>query len=314
MIAALDIVLPLFALMVCGYLAVYLRILGSEGIKGLANFIFFFAIPALLFRGMVNAKPVEHDQVAIIYPYFIGSLTIFFVTMLSGRLLFRLTLAERAVMGFTGSFSNTVLLGIPIIYTAFGEAGVLPVTIITSFHSIILLSLATALVEIGLGQRGAALRHLPRTMAALLKNPLLAAILAGFAARLVGWRSPQALDSFLGLLTNAAAPCSLFALGATLATFSIGKGKAETLFLILVKMVAHPLLVWLLVTKVFALAPLQIAVATILAALPSGNNGFILAQRYGVYLERTASTVLITTAVSVVTVSLLVAHYAATLR
>ena len=311
MTAAVEIVLPMFALMLCGYGAVFLRVIGGEGIKGLSNFVFFFAIPALLFRGVVNAQPAGHDQFAIVYAYFAGSLVIFFATMAAGRWLFRRSLAEQAVMGFTTSFSNTVLLGIPILYTAFGEAALLPVTLITSFHSIVLLTLATALIEIGLGGRHAMAWRLPKTLLALLRNPLLLAIIAGFGARGAGLRVPAALDAFLALLTNAAAPVSLFALGATLAGFSIGKAMGETSFLIIMKLVVHPLLIWLLAAKLFALAPIQIAVATILAALPAGNNGFILAQRYGVYLERTASTVLITTAISIATAAALVAHFAA---
>ncbi len=310
MAAAFDIVVPMFALMLCGYLAVYFRILGADGIRGLANFVFFFAIPALLFHGISTSRGAEHDEIAIVYAYFIACLVLFAATMAAGRLIFRLSLQEQAIMAFTATFSNTVLLGIPIIYTAFGERGLLPVTLITSFHSIILLTLATTIIEIGQGHGGRFLHSLPKTLLALLRNPLLLAIIAGFVMRLLGWHSPVVVDGFLVLLTGAAAPCSLFALGATLAGFHLGGGLKETLFLTVMKLVVHPLLVWFLVTGIFHLAPIQIAVAVILAALPAGQNGFILAQRYGIYVERSASTVLITTAISVVTVALLVAHYA----
>jgi malonate transporter and related proteins len=308
--AAFDIVVPMFALMLCGYLAVRLRILGADGIRGLSDFVFFFAIPALLFHGISSSRAAEHDELSIVYAYFLACLILFAVTMVVGRLVFRLKLAEQAIMAFTATFSNTVLLGIPIIYTAFGERGVLPVTLITSFHSIILLTLATTIIEIGQGHGGRVLHSLPKTFLALVRNPLLLSIVAGFAMRLAGWHSPVIVDGFLKLLTGAAAPCALFALGATLASFQLGGGVRETLFLTVMKMVVHPLLVWFVVSEVFALAPIQVAVAVILAALPAGQNGFILAQRYGIYVERSAGTVLITTAISVVTAALLVAHYA----
>jgi predicted permease len=308
--AAFDIVVPMFALMLCGYLAVYVRILGAEGIKGLSNFVFFFAIPALLFRGVATSRGAEHDEIAIVYAYFLACLVVFAIAMAVGRWVFRLSLQEQAIMAFTATFSNTVLLGIPIIYTAFGERGLLPVTLITSFHSIVLLTLATTIIEIGDGHGGKFLHSLPKTLLALLRNPLLLAILAGFAMRLLGWHGPAVVDGFLALLAGAAAPCALFALGATLAGFHLGGAIKETLFLSVMKLVVHPLLVWFMVTEVFPLAPIQVAVAVILAALPAGQNGFILAQRYGIYVQRSASAVLITTAISVVTVSLLVAHYA----
>jgi predicted permease len=308
--AAFDIVVPMFALMLCGYLAVYVRILGAEGIKGLSNFVFFFAIPALLFRGVATSRGAEHDEIAIVYAYFLACLVVFAIAMAVGRWVFRLSLQEQAIMAFTATFSNTVLLGIPIIYTAFGERGLLPVTLITSFHSIVLLTLATTIIEIGDGHGGKFLHSLPKTLLALLRNPLLLAILAGFAMRLLGWHGPAVVDGFLALLAGAAAPCALFALGATLAGFHLGGAINETLFLSVMKLVVHPLLVWFMVTEVFPLAPIQVAVAVILAALPAGQNGFILAQRYGIYVQRSAGAVLITTAISVVTVSLLVAHYA----
>lgn len=310
MIDAVLIVLPMFALMLCGYASVHLRLIDAAGVRGLATFVFYFAIPALLFRGIAGGHPVGHREIAIVYAYFSACLIVFFLTMAVGRLTFRRSLAEQAVMGFTASFSNTVLLGIPLIYSAFGDEGVLPVTLITSFHSIILLTLATTLIEIDKGAGGGVLRRVPETVLGLVRNPLLAAIIAGFAARFLGWHAPAAIDGFLKLLIGATAPCSLFALGGSLARMRIGGGAGESLYLVLMKMVGLPALVWASAALVFRLEPIQVAVATILAALPAGQNGFILAARYGVYVERSASIVLVTTAISVVTASLLVAHYA----
>lgn len=71
------------------------------------------------------------------------------------------------------------------------------------------------------------------------------------------------------------------------------------------KLVALPLIVWLLARHLFALPPLEVAVATIAAAMPTGANVFILARRYDLYLRRAASTVLISTVGSVVTISVI---------
>jgi malonate transporter len=310
MTAAFDIVLPMFGLMLCGYVAARCGLFSIEATKGLANFVFFFAIPSLLFRGISRGGAAGHDEFAIVFVYFSGCLIVFAGSIAVGRLVFRLSLQEQAVMAFASTFSNTVLLGIPLIYAAFGEQGVLPVTIITSFHSIILLTLATMIVELGAGTGRHFLHSLPTTFLALLRNPLLLAILAGFIARFLDWRMPIVLDRATALFADAAPPCSLFALGATLTTFRIAGDPAQSAFLIVVKMIVHPLVVWFLATELFALAPIQIAVATILAALPAGANAFILAERYGVYVERTATAVLVTTALSVVTAALLLAHYA----
>src|SRR5260370_501837 len=103
----------------------------------------------------------------------------------------------------------------------------LPFALITSLHSIVLLTLATTIIESGEGHGGKFLHSLPKTLLALLRNPLLLAILAGFAMRFLGWRSPVVVDGFLALLSGAAAPCSLFALGATLAGFHLGGAIQE---------------------------------------------------------------------------------------
>src|SRR5260221_2093072 len=217
--------------------------------------------------------------------------------MAAGRWIFRLSLQEQAIMAFTATFSNTVLLGIPIIYTAFGERGLLPVTLITSFHSIVLLTLATTIIEVGEGHGGKFLHSLPKTLLALLRNPLLLAIFAGFAMRLLGWHSPVVVDGFLALLTGAAAPCALFALGATLAGFHLRGAIKETLFLSVMKLLVQPLLVWFMVTEILPLAPIQVAVDVRLAALPGRPDGFILAQRYGIYVQRPAGPLVIPTAI-----------------
>lgn len=310
MTAAVSIVVPLFALMLCGYLSARLALIGQEGVRGLTTFVFYFAIPALLFRGIVVARAAEPGQLAIVYAYFLAAFIVFFASMALGRLVFRLPLAEMAVMGFTATFANTVLLGVPLIYTALGEKAVLPVTLITSLHTILLMPLATVIVELGRGARGNLHRTLPPIAIGFLRNPLFVAIVLGFAWRAAGWTLPAAADGFLALLTNAAAPVSLFSLGATLAAFHIAGKLKETAVIVVIKMVIHPALAWFLCAEVFALAPIQTAVATMLAALPSGQNSFILAQQYGVHLDRTASAILLSTALAVVTASLLVAHYA----
>lgn len=310
MTTALDIVLPMFALMLCGYLAARFRLFSGEAVKGLSTFVFFFAIPALLFRGISRETAADPGQFAIVYAYFSGCLLVFAASMAVGRLAFGLRLQEQAVMAFTATFSNTVLLGIPLIYAAFGQAGILPVTLIASFHSIILLTLATMIVELGAGGGARFLHTLPKIGLALLRNPLLIAIVAGFAARALGWRLPVVLDHATALLAQAAAPCALFALGATLTSFRVSGNPAQSTYLVIVKMIGHPLLVWALATRVFALAPIQVAVATVVAALPAGANAFILAERYGVYVERAATAILVTTALSVLTAALLLAHYA----
>ncbi len=303
---SLAIVLPLFALILCGYAFARFRLIGPDGVRGIAAFVFNLAVPALLFRSMATGLPQGGAPLGVIYTYYLGGAIVFALAMLVGRAVLGLDLVKQALMAITAVFSNAVLIGIPLIFAAFGQEGQLAVLLITSLHSAIFVTLATVIVEMGRGKgaRPAAM------LGAVLGNPLLVSVLVGGAWGLLGWPIPAPIDTFAKLLSGAAAPAALFALGATLAAFRIAGDLRDVAVITLLKMVVHPLVVWLLATRVFVLDPTETAVAVIIAALPSGVNPFILAQRYDIYVQRAASSVLVTTALSVLTAAVLLAWFA----
>ena len=307
-----DVVLPVFALVAVGYAVGRTRLLGDGGVQGISNFVFYVAIPTLLFRTMSRIELPEIGSLGIVFAYFGGCLLVFPVAALAGRLLFGIGRDERAVMGMGAVFSNTVLLGIPLIFTAFGEDGVIAIMLIVAFHSITLISLPTILLEVARGERGRSGRVIGSTLSALARNPVIVAMLAGLAYGGLGFTLPAPVDRFAGLMSGAAAPCALFALGASLAGYRIAGSLRETFTLIGFKLLVHPVAVWLLGRYVFDLAPLWLAVATITAALPVGANVFVLARRYDVYVQRATSATLISTALSVVSLAVLIACFAPT--
>jgi hypothetical protein len=327
--AALSVVIPIFLLILAGYAAAWRRLLTEANVEGLSRFVFFFAIPALIFRGMAGAglgaadadgrhaaaagASIAEVRFDIVYVYFIGCLIVFAASMALSRLAFRMALREQALFGLGATFSNTVLMGVPVIYTALGERGVMSVTLITAFHSLILITLATVLIELGDSRnRGGGIASAARTMlVAIVSNPIIQAVVAGALWRAGGWPLPGLIDGLTRLLAGAATATSLVALGASLASFRIAGDLRQSLAVTAVKMVVTPLVIWWLAARVFELEPLQVAVATILASMPTGANVFILAQRYDVYVARSATIVLITTALSILTVTTLIYNFAA---
>jgi predicted permease len=301
---SLSIVLPLFALILVGFVFARSGRLGADGVKGIGIFVFNLAVPALLFRSMVTGLPHDGAGLSVVYVYYLGAAIIFALSMLIGRLAFGYDLVHQALMAIAATFSNSVLIGIPLIFAAFGREGQIAVLLITSLHSVIFVTLATVLVEIGLGT-GARPILIARTV---FSNPLLTSVLAGAAWALTGWALPGPIDTFTKLLAGAAAPVALFALGATLAQFPVRGAARDVATITVLKMAVHPALVWLL-ARGFGLTPTDTAVAVIIAALPSGVNPFILAQRYGVYVQRAASSVVLTTALAVVSAALLLAWF-----
>lgn len=305
----LGVVLPLFGLALAGYVAGRAGWVEEAGVKGISAFVFYLAIPALLFRTLVRSELPSAFDLDIVVAYFAASLAVMVAARAVGRFIFANRADEIAVMGIGAMYSNAVLLGIPLVFAVFGEAGLLPMMIIVTFHSLILLPLVMVLIEMARGGAGAAgggRRVLVSTLAAVFRNPVILAILAGIAYNLSGLGLPRPVDAFAALLSGATAPCALFALGATLAAYRLGGDLRECAVVVAFKLLVHPAAVWLMATQVFVLPPLWAGVAILTAALPSGVNVFIIARQYDVYLARASATILISTGLSVATLAALI--------
>jgi malonate transporter len=305
--AVIEVVVPVFGLIACGYLLARTPLLSAEGLRGLTNFVFYVAIPALLFRTLGRGLPGDTLDLSIIYAYFGGCAVLYALTMAVGRFAFGIGFVEQALFGMGAVFSNTVMLGIPLVFTAFGEAGMAPITLIVAFHSVLLIGSTTILVEFGRNDGEGVGASVLASLLALVKNPVIVALIVGVGWGVLSLPIPPVLDRFVALLSGAAAPCALAALGASLVQFKLGGDLRESAVLSLLKLVVHPVIVWLFATYLFPMDPVWRAVAVIVAALPVGANVFVLAQKYDIYVARSASGVLITTVVSVFTVGLLIA-------
>ncbi len=309
MASVLTILLPVFGLILTGFLTARTRLLTGEGIRGLATFVYYLAIPALLFRGTAAGMPDAGGELALVLAYFVATLGLFGVAMLLGAWRFGLGLREQSVMAINAAFGNTVQMGAPIILAAFGAAGLKPLTLIIALHAVVLLTLATIVIELGRGRGGGLGHALRATTRAIVGNPIVLAIAAGFLWSRLGLALPRAVAGFVDLLAPAAGPCALFTLGASLSGFRLAAGLHEILAIVLLKLVALPVLVWAL-TRAFALSPLDTAVAVVTAALPVGMNAFIFAQRYDIYVARSASAVVLSNIASVATLAVVLAIFA----
>jgi predicted permease len=202
-------------------------------------------------------------------------------------------------------FSNTVLLGIPIIITAFGPEASLPIFLIIAFHGPTLMPLTTALIQMGKGTEVSLVGQIRSVAVELFRNPIIMGLLLGLLANLTHLTLPAAADRFLELLGTAAVPCALFAMGASMASYPLMGDVPPALCLVLVKLVVHPLVVWILAVPVFGLEGLWVAVAVTMAAMPSGINVYLFGARYDAAPGVAARTVLLSTLFSVGTLSAL---------
>ena len=301
----LDIIVPVFGLVGVGYLAGRLGLFDQARVRGLSSFAFSFAIPALLFRSMAQMELAGSVAWPFLLSYYIAAVSTFALGTLASVWLFRRGLAEAGIGGMCSSYSNVVLLGIPLLLTAFGDRASLPVFLLVAFHSALMFPLVTVVVEIGRGQ-GERLRQIPvATARGLVRNPILWGLGLGLLWNAGGWPLPQTLESLLKTLGQAAVPVALFAMGASLVGYRMGRLPLEPLTLSAFKLLAMPALVFLLAGRVFALDPLWLEVAVVMAALPAGVNVYVLGQQYDANGEGAAAAVLLSTALSLASVSAL---------
>lgn len=301
--SVIHIALPFFALIFLGYGAGRSRLFGRGALAGLNTFAFYFALPALLVVKVSQAPTATTAVFDLLAAYYGAGLILYAAVFLLGRRLFGGSTSVGALQGLAATFSNVGFIGLPLVILVFGADAALPAVIIVIIDNAVMLGLATALIE---SDRAAGARL--STMAhGVARNPIIIAAVVGLGLNVTQIGLPGPVLAFGELLAAAAAPCALFALGATLAGRPLHQGAAETAFLVAAKLFVHPLLVAAAVLWLVDLAPLWAAVAIVHASLPIAANVYILAQRYGVHAEQVSTAILVSTALAVVTVSALLA-------
>ena len=293
-----------------GYVTTSVGWFDQVAIRGLTRFVFDFAVPMLLLRTISTATLPDVIPWDYLASYYLGT----FIILLSGlgitSLLWQRTFSQQVINAFSSSFSNTVLLGIPIILLTFGDRAVLPLFIIIGTHGIIMVPLFTIMLEMGKSGRAPIKTVIVRTSYGLFTNPLIIGLLSGLACNLFEITLWKPLDEMAKLLANSVTSCALFALGATLASFRKNIPWQEVPMIVILKTILHPVVVWGLATLVFRVKEvIWIQVLVLLAAQPTGVNPFLFASRYNVGQLVSSGAAFISTIFSIFTLSALLAFF-----
>ncbi|MAK77019.1 MAG: permease [Nisaea sp.] len=298
-----DIVTPVFGLMAVGYLAAVSGLFPQSAARGLSAFVFNFAMPVMLFQTAGRAVLPDPFPWGFVLTYYGGVAGVWALAMALSGGFFKSGSSEAILAGMTCGFANTVMLGIPLVLTAFGEAGAVPLFIIISLHSILLIGSATMLIEIARGDTRN-LIILPWSIGrGIVTNPIIAGLLLGLAANMVGFTTPAPVAKMADMLARAALPCAVFSMGASLAAYRLGGAIGRAGLWSVLKLAGHPTLVWLLGTYVFDLPALWRDVAVLVAALPVGINVYLLAARYQAGEAAVASSLVLSAGLSFLTVT-----------
>lgn len=295
---------PVVLLIGVGFLAGRRGWLAATAVKDLSNLVFMLLIPALLFRTMsgVHVETIDTKPLAA---YFLAAL------LLLGAAIFWRGFNRRSVVLALGSvFSNMVMIGITLVQLAYGQPGLVTLLTLVSVHAIIVLTVATITLELAVVKesrvQGVASPHVLTTSLAAFKNALIhpvpLPIVCGLAFAQTGWAIPALVDKPLVLLGSAFGPISLLLVGVTMAHTPLRGHVSSALWVSLSKNLLLPLMVatsaWLL-----GVTGLPLTVVVVTAALPTGANAFLFAQRYEVAVETTTASMALSNALALFTVS-----------
>lgn len=304
--AILNVALPIFAVLACGYAAGKIGVMGEQSTAALNAFVWWFALPALLFSALARASLAEVYNLPFVIAFGGALLGTYALSMLAARLTRGVRLAEMSLHAIAGSFGNIGYMGIPLCITAFGPEGALPTTLAIIIGTTVMLALSVILIEIDLNAGQGLGKSLGGVTRAMVRNPVLHAIAAGVLISGLGVKLPAPINGFLDLLGKAAAPCALFATGLFLVGKSVGTHAGDVGMQTAFKMLLQPALTWLLASLLMDLDSVWAKAAILLAALPTATNAFILARQYNLFMDQASGIILVSTIASVPVVSVLI--------
>lgn len=302
-VAILGVVVPVFLVIGAGYAAARSRIFTPSGVDGLMVFAQRFAIPCVLFRGISELDLAAAFDPGLLASFYLGVVAIFLIGTAIARRVFRRRPGEAVAIGFAAMFSNTVLLGLPIIERAYGPAELDAMFAIVSIHAPFCYLLGITVMEFARADGRGPLATLTVAGRAIFSNALMIGIALGFAVNLTGIPQPQTLRTALDMIADAALPAALFGLGGVLSRYAMRASLGAAGMITLLSLVAHPAIVAALGIFVFALPDAFLRAAVIGASMAPGVNAYIFASMYGRAQSESASGVLLATAACVLTVS-----------
>lgn len=312
-IQIIELISPLFGLMVLGYIAGRIAKIPYEGLEWLNFFVIYIALPAMFFKLLSQTPLGSFSGFGFIAITTFTTLMIFclcfFIAAWRGH--FKRSgadVGEATIQGFAGAYGNVGYMGPPLALAALGPAAIAPAAMIFSFDNALHFTLAPMLMALrnqdeSKNGKNKTLMLIYGIGWKIITHPFILATIAGFAAAAIGFVPPGPVGNILDLLAGAAAPCALFMMGITAALRPLKQVPTELAYLVPIKLILHPLLVFWMLDMLGDFSPILIQTAVLMAALPAAANVFVIAEQYSVWQERASSAVIVSTIVSVVTLS-----------
>jgi predicted permease len=295
-----GLVLPVFAIIVTGWLAGWLGYVSRSLADGLVHFAYNVAMPALLFITIAQ-EPASHLlEWRFLLAFGGGSILCFALVFLAVRVGWKRDLASSTIHGMTAAMTNTGFVALPILHSIYGQPAVLPAAIATVFVAGVMFPATVILLESGKHSAHGGSARAVVLVQQIVLNPMVLSTLIGLAWAITGLPIPAPLAAYMNIFAAALTPCALFAIGLGLSVEGLRSSFKASILLAAVKLVIMPLIVYGLCVA-SGLNPLYTIAAVVCAAVPTAKTVYILAGEYKVEEPLVAATVSITTLLSVAT-------------
>ncbi|HEY5819733.1 MAG TPA: AEC family transporter [Mesorhizobium sp.] len=300
-----GLVLPFFGLIFMGYIVARITRQPLDALGWMNTFIIYVALPALFFQ-LLSKTPIERlTEWGYIFASVFSTFIIFSVMFGASVLVTRGEIRESTIKGLAAAYGNIGYMGPGLALIAFGEEAAVPVALIFCFENIMHFAIAPTMMALAGGEKRSPGALALDVLRKIVLHPFIIATAIGVAGAYFEVRPPVPVERFLDYLARAAAPCALFAMGVTLALRPLNRIPVELGPISLLKLIIHPMLCYVMLSAIGNFDPTWVYSAVLLAALPTATNVFVIAQQYGVWVQRASASILLTTCLSVLTVTCL---------
>ncbi|MEW2143184.1 AEC family transporter [Micromonospora vinacea] len=271
---------PIWILTVVGYAACRGGLLGEAVASVLGRFVFYLAMPSALFLAL-SRMPLSGFAGRPLLAFGVSTAAVVGFGWVGASWLFGREPGERPIWGMAAGYVNSANLGIPIATQVLGDVSFLAEVVLLQ----VLVVAPVILVALDRHSDPAGRVRVRRIASLPVRNPVILASLLGVACSAAGLRLPSVASASLTLLSGAAVPAALVALGASLHPSAPSRAEpAELAGLAVIsalKLVAQPGIAYAVGLALHLSAP-QLLAVVVCAGLPTAQNTFIFGQEYGV--------------------------------
>ncbi|RDV01156.1 AEC family transporter [Undibacter mobilis] len=303
MIEVLNLALPFFGLIIIGFVCGKIKQIPDTALGWMNFFIVYVSLPALFYRILAQTPLEQLAQVDFIVATTLSTFWVFAVAFAIGIAVTKGRIDQSTIAGLAGAYGNIGYMGPGLALSTLGPTAAVPVALIFCFDTLLLFSLVPFMMAIASPQKKSVTSIALEVVKRIGTNPLVIASVLGILSAAVHFQPPVAAEKLMLFLSNASAPCALFTLGVTVALRPLKKVPWDMPLLTTIKLVIHPIVVFLLLSVFGPFDQMWVDTAVLMAALPPALNVFVFARQYDTWVEQASTAVLVGTVVSVLTLT-----------